>query len=247
MIDVKYFSNNNTRVEEDSNYLKFRDYYDNLGMKKLRRVLKLFYKVNGIDQYNIEKIIGGPAIVVANHQHQLDPFFIGSVAEYEGRHIRIRWVSKPQNFKGYQGRLIDKLGAIRLDSIVGDDGKERRVMNEYARKEIDKTIKYGDCVGIFPEGTRKGDGTYHKGAARYALEYGIPILPVAIVTKLPLSGALFSKIDVAFGEPIFIDKNIVEEYSISLIDRKKEIAQELTDLIKERVEGLKEKYKRDPQ
>ncbi len=244
MIGVKYFSGKIDKVEADSNYLKFRDHYDNFGMKRLRKVFKLFYKVNGIDQYNIEKVIGGPAIVVANHQHQLDPFFIGSVAEYEGRHIRIRWISKPQNFEGYQGKFIEKLGAIRLDSIVGEDGKEKRVLNDYARNEIEKTLRYGDCVGIFPEGTRKGDGTYHRGAARYALEYGIPILPVAIVTKLPLNGALFSKIDVAFGEPIFPKKEIVEEYMSSTIERKKEIAQELTDIIKERVEGLKEKYKR---
>jgi 1-acyl-sn-glycerol-3-phosphate acyltransferase len=67
----------------------------------------------------------------------------------------------------------------------------------------------GDSVGIFPEGTATGSPTRlcrgHRGAARLALETGVPIVPVGIRHRVPAGTRKvgeFAPFSLHFGDPI---------------------------------------------
>ena len=65
-----------------------------------------------------------------------------------------------------------------------------------------KTLKEGNCVGLFPEGTRNGleknDGKVKNGAAYLALKTNSKVVPIGIVgTANP-----FTKNAIIYGEPL---------------------------------------------
>ena len=78
-----------------------------------------------------------------------------------------------------------------------------------------EVLRRGELFGIFPEGTRSRDGRLHKGrtgAARLAVEVGVPIFPVGIVgtdriqppdAKMPKLGGSCS---ITIGRPIAPDR-----------------------------------------
>jgi 1-acyl-sn-glycerol-3-phosphate acyltransferase len=71
-------------------------------------------------------------------------------------------------------------------------------------------VREGEVVAIFPEGTRRKKGLVkkhkaraHTGAARVALEAGVPLIPAAIagtdrITRL-------GPLRVAYGQPVELD------------------------------------------
>ncbi len=73
-------------------------------------------------------------------------------------------------------------------------------------------LKQGKVLGIFPEGTRSGDGEIHKaftGTAKFALTTKVPVVPVGIVGAyevLPRQKK-FPKIkkiiEIRIGEPMY--------------------------------------------
>lgn len=78
-----------------------------------------------------------------------------------------------------------------------------------------KYLKMGDCISIFPEGTRnKTDEIFlpfKSGAAAISIKMKTPIIPMVQVKKIKL----FHKSNVLFGEPIefteYYDKRLTEE------------------------------------
>jgi 1-acyl-sn-glycerol-3-phosphate acyltransferase len=71
-------------------------------------------------------------------------------------------------------------------------------------------VRGGHVVAMFPEGTRRRKGLRKKwearprsGAARIALEAGVPLVPAA--TKGTDNLARFGPIRVAYGEPVELD------------------------------------------
>ena len=71
-----------------------------------------------------------------------------------------------------------------------------------AVKESLKTLKAGQCLGIFPEGTRNGleknNGQIKSGAAYLAIKTGAKIVPIGIIGK----AKTFSKNAIIYGEPL---------------------------------------------
>jgi 1-acyl-sn-glycerol-3-phosphate acyltransferase len=112
----------------------------------------------------------GPVVLAANHRSFLDPFVIGTCLRRP-----IYYVAKKELFhRRISGWFLSRLGAFPVNRDRGD-----AEMMQTARAILDR----GDCVLIFPEGTRVRPGPLaapRRGVARLALEAGAPIVPVAV-------------------------------------------------------------------
>ncbi|HEX2239541.1 MAG TPA: lysophospholipid acyltransferase family protein [Actinomycetota bacterium] len=144
----------------------------------------------------------GAAVLASNHIGYLDFVFIGYGAREQGR--LVRFMAKKEVFRHpIAGPLMRGMKHIPVDRYAD------------ARQAIDVSVaalRRGEVVGMFPEGTisrsfvpRAGK----TGAARMAMEAGVPLIPCAtwgtqrILTKdRPKNFERKVGIDVYFGEPI---------------------------------------------
>lgn len=113
----------------------------------------------------------GGLIIAANHQTYIDPFWISIPIKRP-----IRYLAWSEAFDWpFIGRAIELLGAWPLAVERANPAAYRRAV---------KWLRGGGAVMIFPEGARsKSDGEmsrFKPGAARLALEAGVPILPVTL-------------------------------------------------------------------
>jgi len=113
----------------------------------------------------------GPLLLAANHRSFLDPFVIGMMLRRP-----VYYMAKRELFeKRLQGRLLNALGAFPVDRGAGDAGAMDAARAILAR---------GDCVVVFPEGTRVRPGPLgapKRGVGRLALEAGVPVVPIAVL------------------------------------------------------------------
>ncbi|AKT52817.1 hypothetical protein ADJ73_12045 [Arsenicicoccus sp. oral taxon 190] len=162
----------------------------------LDRIFRLAYRVTVLGQAQLPT--SGPVILVANHSGVLDGPLVASLCP------RVpHFLVKQELYAGLVGRLLTALGQIPVDRSTGD----RRALAA-AREVLDA----GECVGVFPEGTR-GAGeveSIQQGAAWLALQSGATVVPVACRGTRPAgrgAGALprpRARILVAFGEPFVV-------------------------------------------
>jgi 1-acyl-sn-glycerol-3-phosphate acyltransferase len=148
---------------------------------KINRQWPIFWaRLNSLMTPIFVKVTGGHNIdpdqsyvIAANHQSQYDIFVV-----YGWFPSEFRWVMKKELRKiPFLGYFCYKAGHVFID----------RSNTESALKSINeakKQIKNGTCILFFPEGTRSDSGQlkeFKKGAFRFALDMGLPILPVTIV------------------------------------------------------------------
>jgi 1-acyl-sn-glycerol-3-phosphate acyltransferase len=112
----------------------------------------------------------GPLLLASNHRSFLDPFVIGTLVRRP-----VYYMAKRELFeKRWQAVLLNALGAFPVDRGAGDSSAM-----ETARMILER----GDCVVLFPEGTRVRSGPLgqpRRGVGRLALETGVPVAPVAV-------------------------------------------------------------------
>ena len=164
--------------------------------------------------FNIKLIVKGKHnlqdrnyIFASNHASLIDiPLLLIAVNRYTV-FIAKSELSKIPIFKS----ILDRAGFIFVD----------RKNNDSAVKSMNNLMedikKIPRSVAIFPEGTRTSDGNllpFKKGAAIFAINTDIPVVPVAISgtyswSKKKLFDISQSVISFEFGEPI-----VTENYSI---------------------------------
>jgi 1-acyl-sn-glycerol-3-phosphate acyltransferase len=128
----------------------------------------LYFRLSRIGREHIPN--EGPVIVAANHRSFLDPFVIGTMARRP-----MYYVAKKELFRNrLQSWILSALGAFPIDRGSGDKD---------AMATARELLERGECVLIFPEGTRVRPGPLgrpKRGVGRLALETGAPVVPVAV-------------------------------------------------------------------
>ena len=150
--------------------------------------------------------VTGPVILASNHLSFSDSIFMPLVVPR-----KVTFLAKSEYFTspGPKG-MLKKLTFLALGQVPVDRSGGRR--SEAALITGLKVLSNGNCLGIYPEGTRSPDGRLYKGRTglvRLALESGAPIIPIAMfdTDKIQPSGKLIPKImrvKMIFGEPIYL-------------------------------------------
>ncbi|HIU51320.1 MAG TPA: 1-acyl-sn-glycerol-3-phosphate acyltransferase [Candidatus Merdicola faecigallinarum] len=187
--------------------------------KKILRVIvrsaiyaycKVVYRLKVTGKENILK--EGPVIYCGNHRTYLDPPLIVITAR---RHVR--FLAKEELKKN---PLFAFLGVVFEGIYVKRDNKDISAL-----KTTLKALKNGECVALFPEGTRNGlekGEDVKEGAAFFALKTGAKVQPVGIYGgEKP-----FKKVYVNYGKPMDYseyasknpDKETLEKVSKDIMD-----------------------------
>jgi len=129
----------------------------------------LYFRLSRIGREHIPT--DGPVIFASNHRSFLDPFVIATLIRRP-----MYYVAKRELFRHrLQGWFLNSLGAFPVDRGSSDAEMIATAKAILAR---------GDCVLIFPEGTRIRPGalgTPRRGVGRLALESGAPVVPLAVI------------------------------------------------------------------
>lgn len=113
--------------------------------------------------------LDGPFLILANHSHVLDPFFISSVFP-----VHIRWVAGAYLFKNRVIRTV-------LGRWIGGISKQQGRSDVQTIRTMSAAFKRGEVVGLFPEGTRTWDGEpfeLDKSTAKLVLLFGVPVVVI---------------------------------------------------------------------
>jgi 1-acyl-sn-glycerol-3-phosphate acyltransferase len=147
----------------------------------------------------------GPVIIASNHLSFSDSIFMPLVVPR-----KVTFLAKSEYFTspGLKG-LAKKLTFIALGQVPVDRAGGSR--SEAALLTGLSVLANGECLGIYPEGTRSPDGRLYRGrtgVARLAFESGAPVVPVAMFNTgdIQPTGKLIPKImrvKMVFGEPIY--------------------------------------------
>jgi 1-acyl-sn-glycerol-3-phosphate acyltransferase len=130
---------------------------------------RLYFRLEGASAEHIPS--RGAAILASNHRSFLDPFVIGALTRRP-----VYYMAKRELFeRPLQAWLLSSLGAFPVDRGAGD---------EQAMATARTLLERGECVAIFPEGTRIRRGPLNaprRGVGRLALQTGAQVVPVAVI------------------------------------------------------------------
>jgi 1-acyl-sn-glycerol-3-phosphate acyltransferase len=139
----------------------------------------------------------GGFVLSANHLSNLDPWPL-AIPLYPDR--QLRFMAKAELYKPPLNWILNGAGAFPIRRGTGDEGALQRAV---------ELAKAGEVVAIFPEGTRRNKGRSKRkprprsGAARVALEAGVPLVPAAIGGTETL--LRLGPLRVAYGPPVELD------------------------------------------
>ena len=170
--------------------------------------VKLLFRVTVIGKENEPE---GNYLLCANHSSFADPLLTACFLKN-----KIRFISrKSLTDNSFLSWIFRNVCVITVDRDKPDLASLRTVIS---------ACKNGDCIGIFPQGTRvrrtvPESEQAMSGAGLIAAQCKIPVLPVSVVTKRLMPG-IFRKTYVIIGKPI-----MPEEYLGDGERTKKEISE----------------------
>jgi 1-acyl-sn-glycerol-3-phosphate acyltransferase len=148
----------------------------------------------------------GGVIFAGNHLSVADELFLGAVVP---RHLAF-WAKSDyftgDGVRGWLSRsVLEGLGAIPVERAGG-----RAVLSAF--DSAIPVLRAGDCVAVYPEGTRSPDGRLYRGrtgVARLAVRAEVPVVPVGVLgtDKVQPIGARVPRlssgeITLRFGKPM---------------------------------------------
>jgi 1-acyl-sn-glycerol-3-phosphate acyltransferase len=170
-----------------------------------------------------EHIPAGGCVLACNHLSSFDPWPLGMPIWPT---TFLRFMAKSELYWFPLSKLIDAAGAFPV---------RRGQHDTVAIETAIRLAREGNVVVMFPEGTRRIKGLMktrqprpRSGAARIALEAGVPLVPAALRGTDRL--LRLEKLRVAYGEPVDIDDLRGQEIT--------EAAQEATARLMARIEEL---------
>lgn len=156
-------------------------------------VLRLVYRLKWSGAENLPR--HGGYVLSANHNSNFDPWPL-AIPLFPRRYFR--FMAKSELFWPPLGWVIAGAGGFKV---------RRGERDTEAIATAARLARDGHVVCMFPEGTRRAKGLRKKhearwrsGAARIALEAGVPLVPAAIVGTDRL--AKLAQLKVVYGAPI---------------------------------------------
>lgn len=162
----------------------------------LRIGLTLYNRMSSHGAQNVPRT--GGCIIAANHVSYLDPPIMGSGM----RHRVVRFMARDTLFKpGLAHWVLSRVSVIPISRERGDVGALRKAI---------QLLRQGECIGLFPEGTRSPDGELHepKGGIGFLIAKAkVPVVPTYIAGSYRAfpKGAKWikpCKVRVFYGTPI---------------------------------------------
>ena len=159
-------------------------------------LLRIVYRLQANGKENLPA--SGGYVLAANHNSNFDPWPLG-IPLYPQRFLRFMAKSelywKPLNY------ILDAGGAFPV---------RRGEKDEQAIQTAIDLVREGHIVVMFPEGTRRRKGLFktreakaHSGAARIAIDAGVPLVPAGIRGTDRLRNLARLRVD--YGAPIPLD------------------------------------------
>ena len=187
-------------------------------MKKFINVLfcELLFRVHYYNTENLNKY--DKFLICPNHSSVFDPFFIYPISK------NLSIMAKSELFKN---KLVAKI--LRHYNVFPVNRKKVDIKSLLHALNVFKNNDPCELL-IFPEGgvvktkeeIRK---RIHNGATFISAKLEIPIVPV-FITRRP---KLFSKVQVIFGEPYFLDKELLKDKT-KLKEQSQKLINKIDDL-----------------
>lgn len=145
-----------------------------------------------------QNVPDGPAVFLVKHQSAWETLVLPRFLPRPLSFVLKREVL----FIPFFGWALGRLDVIHIDR------KRRVAAFAHLLRQGQRFLAQGNCVVMFPEGTRvpRGErGTYQNGGARLAIGAGVPVVPVAVASARCWPRGWIKRpgvIDISFGPPI---------------------------------------------
>lgn len=163
-------------------------------------VLKVYYGAKVTGRRNLKELKGKGAICVCNHISFLDTLFVRQAVGY----FRSYHTEAPYNNKTGVGGYIMRHGAMLPFS---SDITAMRHLNA----EMERLLSKGKIINFYAEEALWG--AYQKprpmkdGAFRYAVKYGVPVVPIFCTFKRTKKGRI-KKLRINILQPVYAEEGL---------------------------------------
>ncbi len=183
--------------------------------------------------YHADRVpLCGPALLAANHASFMDPPLIGSSLNRETHYLARNTLFRFPIFKN----ILNYINVIPVDR----GGKSPKGLRTVAN-----SLKDGNSVILFPEGTRSHDGhllSAKSGVGLLAIKSEAPVVPIRVFGTFESYGRHMKwprprRVQIKMGHPLWL-KELREESKTASKERTKQIYQEAADQIMAAIEAL---------